>query len=566
MFEEFENPEFEKWQAEAERLIGDKYAGLLSESYKSEGLKLKPLFRQEDNKNILGIESLPGQSPFLRGAKTPTEKRNEWLISQESKCPTPEILNQILKDEIRHGATSLNIPMDRPSRLGFDPDETDIESVGREGVSLTTLDDSCAALSEIDISSYPIYLHVGINGLLHLAYLMALAKKNNIPSENVRGAIASDPIGEWLLQGTLPLPIENAFDELAAVTNWVDFQSSDLGTIWIHGEYIRNSGGTVMMELAYSMAAGVEYLRQMENRDIDISRVLPHIKFSFGIGSNLFLEVAKLRAVRLLWDKITDACGIPPDKRKIRIHATTVDYNKTRLDAYNNVLRLTTESFAGAIGGADSINVSPYNMYENSSDNDSRRLSRNIQLILKNEIHLDKIIDPGGGSYFIEHLTNNIARIVWEKFREIEKQGGLIESLKAGTLQVEIEKIEKKDASDFLSGKKVSVGVNKYIRSDEEHSEIDQSNSRIEINKRREQIGALKKSETYEKALDALSKNHTKLKTPECVDTLIAVASHGATIGDISKSIRRDLPQSVRITSLNIHRRSESLEKSGSDS
>ncbi len=240
-----------------------------------------------------------------------------------------------------------------------------------------------------------------------------------------------DPIGEIIINGKLPESFENIIDTLASAIK----EKSNDKTILFHGEYIHDGGGNAVHELAFVLSSAIEYLWQLEKRGLAPEEIVPKLKFSFGIGSNLFLEIAKLRSARILWHKIAEVCGMSNNLRQIQIHAVTSKNNMTSEDIHNNILRTTTEAFSAVIGGADSITVLPFDEITESENDFSQRLARNIQIILKEEINLDKVIDPGGGSYYLEKLTADLSSEAWKYFQKIEKQGGIVQSLKDGTIQ-----------------------------------------------------------------------------------------------------------------------------------
>ncbi len=266
--------------------------------------------------------------------------------------------------------------------------------------------------------------------------------------EDAPGASGSDPLGKAVC-GCLDKPLDAAFDELAKAD-----------AVAVNTRLYHNAGGNAVQELAFAIATGVEYLRQAEKRGVAIDAIAPKITFGFAMGADIFMAIAKLRAARLLWSKVVAACGGNAESQKARIHASTSLWNKSKLDPYVNMLRDTTEAFSAVAGGADSIYVGPFDEVVREPDDFSKRIARNTQVILSEECHFDHVVDPAGGSYYVETLTAQIAEAAYAIFQQIEKDGGMTAALKAGSPQKQVKTVAAEKAKQVAQRRLQIVGVN----------------------------------------------------------------------------------------------------------
>jgi methylmalonyl-CoA mutase len=318
---------------------------------------------------------------------------------------------------------------------------------------LQGIDISKTGINFISSRSYPLTLELFIYELAH----------RDLDGTKVSGSLNFDPIGFLLLHGDFYLTKQGNFDEAEYLIQTINKKIPGFHAITVNGQLFNNAGATLIQELAYSLASGNEYLAELTSKGLPVESIADSILFSFGIGSNYFMEIAKLRAARLLWSKIVEEYHPEtPESGRMFIHSTTSLWNKTIYDPYVNLLRTTTEGMSAVIGNSDSISILPYDSpYKNESEF-SRRIARNQQLILKEEAYLDKVIDPAAGSYYIENLTNSIAVNTWELFKNIEERGGMIECIKTGFIQHEIEKSCRKKDMDIAQRKIVILGTNQY--------------------------------------------------------------------------------------------------------
>ena len=405
----------------------------------NEGFDVKPFYRMEDVENLMYINTLPGEFPYMRGTKI---INNNWLVRQ----------NIEVSDYSEANVKALTILMTGVDSLGFiiiDP-----ESVNEKNFNILLKGIKLEAI-EINFLS---------NGKAReiVEILSNIIKKSGSDPLEIRGAFEADPLSRLMLNGTLCIPPEQGFDYLASVVQSATFLPQ-FRAMHINASNFNNAGSDIVQELAFAISMGSEYMLQLTDRGISVDIAASKIRFSFGTGSNYFPEIAKLRAARLLWAVVIN--GFLPSKSgsiKMDIHCVTSEWNKTLYDPYVNLLRTQTEAMSAILGGADSLTIEPFDIVFRHPDEFSERIARNQQLILKEEAYFDKVADPAGGSYYIENLTNLIAESAWELFLEIEDLGGFLSCLKSGFVQTKLSESAAKRENDIATRKTILLGTNQY--------------------------------------------------------------------------------------------------------
>lgn len=405
----------------------------------NEGFEVKPFYRMEDVENLMYINTLPGQPPYLRGTKVSS---NNWFIRQDIEIANYSEANRKALTILMKGIDSLGFKISDP-----------------ESISETNFD---LLLERIFLGGVEINFHSDGKAKEIIDLLINYVKKSNFEPGEIRGGLEVDPLSRLMINGTLCIPPEQGFDYLADVVK----SSATLPhfrTIKINASNFSNSGADIVQELAFAVSMGSEYLDQLTQRGIDAGLAASKIRFCFGTGSNYFPEIAKLRAARLLWSVVTSRF-IPESKGSIKmdIHCVTSEWNKTLYDPYVNLLRTQTEAMSAILGGTDSLTVEPFNTVFQHPDEFSERIARNQQLILKEEAYFDKVADPAAGSYYIENLTSLIAENAWKLFVEIEEKGGFLACLKSGLIQGKLSESAKKRNNDLATRKTILLGTNQY--------------------------------------------------------------------------------------------------------
>ncbi len=552
----------EEWKKQVEAdLKGESFEKkLITKTY--EGINLKPIYTEEDIANLSFNESYPGFENFVRGSKASGYHSSAWKIAQEYSYALPEEINQALRYDLQRGLNSINIALDFPTLLGKDADQSKPGEVGRGGLSISGIRKMQVLFDNINLTEFPIHISGGFSALPFVLLFASYAREMRIGLMNIRGSITSDPYDFITKYGFLPISLSKIFDEMKIATQLMIRSSSPMRTIGVSGFNYSNAGATAVQELAFVFATTVEYINEMLSRGLDIKEIIPRIKFTFGVSSFYFMEISKLRAARILWHNILKAYELSSDDYRIYIHGKTVDYNKTITDPYVNMLRGTTESFSAVVGASDSITINPFNSLFTQPDDFSRRVARNTQIILREEAHLDYVIDPAAGSFFVEKLTNDVCVAAWKLFVEIQKMGGMFEALKSGFVQNQVKKIVESRKADYAKRKSVLVGTNNYVNPKEEIEEIKEPDFNEIYRKRVEYIQKYRISgddKKHQLILEKLQKI-ADTKSYDLVELAIEAYIDGAAIGEISGSIRAYEKEEIKIELLDFTRAAEPFE------
>jgi len=518
-----------------------------------EGIYLQFIYTKKDIENLPQIFNKPGFKNFARGTNVSGYLDNSWLIAQEIPYPIPEEFNSALKFDLERGQNAINIILDKSLQDLVTENEPDIK-----GLTIQNLSDIEKAFDKIDLTKYQIFVKTGYSNLHFLMLFSTYAKQKGFDFKKITGAIESDPVGFAVSEGYLPIQTESIFDEMYEATKWSIKNFPGLKTIGINSLQYHNSGANIVQEIGCAISTAVEYIRQMIKRGLSIDEIACNIRFTLGISSLYFLEIAKLRAMKLLWAKVIESFGGNEESQKIFIHAQTSFNNQTIYDPYVNMLRTTTEAFSAVIGGVDSVQTNCFDEALGRPDEFSRRIARNTQIILKEESHLNQLIDPAGGSYFVENLTDEIAKKSWVFFKEIEKREGIFKALESGYVQEEIKKIANEKKTNFAKRRTIQVGINAYANVKEKKLEYKIPEYNKILKKRYEEYKKIKKEKDYTDILE-------KIKKAENTEKLFEYASEayikGVFIKDIAFNSRKNIVNDFKIEPLKIFRTAEIFEE-----
>lgn len=438
----FPIPSYDEWKQEVEKsLKGKPFERLYATTY--EQIQLKPIYTRADLQG-LPIEQYPGFPSYVRGTEVEGYIKKAWEVSQQCEASTPERWNELMKHQLERGQTEIHVVL---PKLKF---------------VIQTIEQIKTMFSNISLENYSLRIDTGACAFPFLPLFVAYIEESGQPLSRMRGTIGMDPLHLLAITGKLPMPLSTLYDVMADVTTWAKTHMPHVKTILVHADPYHNGGGHAIQQLAFTFASAVEYINECLERGLTIDDVANRIDFSFPVGSHFFIEIAKLRAARLIWSNIVQAFGGSEQAQKLSIHARTSYFTKTVYDPYVNMLRATTEAFAAIVGGANSLHVSPFNEPFATEDEFAERIARNTQLILLEEAHIGKVIDPAGGSYYVETLTAQIAEEVWKLFQQIEAQGGMTKALQCGFVQKEIENVAKQREQHVKERKEKIVGTNVY--------------------------------------------------------------------------------------------------------
>ncbi len=404
----------------------------------NEGFNVQPMYRLEDMKDLKNLDCFPGEFPYVRGNK---KDSNDWYVRQDIVVENVAEANKKALDVLNRGVNSLGFVL------------TDSKNF--------TKADMAALLKDICLECVEINFVAGCKKCAIVDAFKAVAEERGIAPEKIYGGINIDPLSAMALKGKVCCenPFASAKENTEKMAAYPNFKTIEMG-----GYVFNNSGSSIVQELGFSLAAGVEYLDKLTDAGMSVDEVAPRIRFHFATGSKYFMEIAKLRAARYLWAHIVKAYKPACDcKCKMNIHAETSEWNKTIYDPNVNMLRTQTEAMSAVLGGVDSFTVHPFDyVYECHPSELGERVARNQQLLLKEESHFGKIVDVAGGSYYIEELTQNIAEAAWKLFLEVQEQGGYVEALKKGFVQAAVKATAQARDLAIAQRKENFVGVNQF--------------------------------------------------------------------------------------------------------
>ncbi len=415
-----------------------------------DGITLNPIYNSSDVTHPI---EKPGEFPYRRGTRSLGYRERPWYIAQSVSACTAKGLNGKLLEELEGGCTGLSILLDCP-----------------QGVKLETLEDWKKAFENVVLEALPVWITPGSCGLGALAMYVETARAQGADLRKLTGGVTYDPIAHLASRGSFcsGMGFCGARKQLVAMVKWtLEHTSAPFAAVGVSGLPFHNAGASAMQEVACMLSAAVTYLRALEAGGICVEDAAPRLRFTTGVGNNLFLEVAKIRALRMLWAQVVRACGGSDEAAKINLHARTSSWTISRVDPWVNMLRATAQAFSAVLGGVDSLDVVPFDSAVRRPDGFSRRIARNVQLILQGECNMDKVADPAGGSYYIENLTDAVAQSAWDLFRKLEAEGGIVASLKAGTIQKAVAALAGKRYEYADQRRQTIVGVNKYVNLDE---------------------------------------------------------------------------------------------------
>ncbi|WP_088040677.1 methylmalonyl-CoA mutase family protein [Bacillus sp. EAC] len=549
LFNEFPKPTVNEWRDVVEKslkgaTIEEK---LVTKTY--EEISLQPMYRSEDLKNFRYLDSKSGEFPYLRGTNQLGYIEEPWAICQELSISSPEEFNQVALNDLQKGQTMLHILIES-NYLSLYSESTIEDNHMRKGLLLSSIKDFEIAFKGIDLEEVPLFIEIVHGGLGFFATFISYLNQQNYDLKKIKSFVGMDPLGDLVKFGTIPYSMEEALEIMADITKWSVSNAPNVETINIQGNPYHDAGGNAIHELAFTISSGVEYLRGLEKHQVSIDDIAQRIRFSFSIGSNFFMEIAKLRAARMIWARIVKELGGNEASQKMFIHSRTSAWSKTIYDPYVNILRGTVEAFAGVIGGVDSLHVSPFDEPLGAPDEFSRRIARNTHMILDKEANLSKVVDPAGGSWYVESLTYTLAEKVWELFQKIEELGGMYNAIQAGFPQELIGITAEKRAENIKLKKDVFVGTNIFPNLQEKKL-IKRENSNC--SKPNVQNSSNHKSYELEQSL----KNFSEIQSFE--NALIAI-NNGASIDDLDKSMYLLKTGKPTVRPLRIHRGAEPFE------
>ena len=554
--DEFTPPTYEEWKENCTTLL--KGAPFEKKMYTKtyEGITFEPMYTRAMTEEILPKAEFPGLDDFLRGARPNGYIEKPWGIAQSCDETLPKENNALLRHEADKGSTIYNVRIDTATLLN--QDAQDAQKIGDEGCNITTVEDMYMLLEGLDLKKHAFYLYAGASALPMLALVVAALEAKGSDRKMLHGFIGADPLGELIQRGTCYAPLAQLYDEMAETARWALQYAPKLRTVMVRSDALSRGGANDVQEIAGTLAVAVTYLRALQERGLSIDEAASQIMFGFSMGANFFMQIAKLRAVRPIWAQIIKAFGGSEEAQCMHIHARPALFFKTVYDPYVNMLRNTTEIFSGVVGGVDSYENAPFDEPIRKGDEFSRRIARNVQVILQEEFGLLQPIDPAGGSWAVETLTKEIKEKIWTEFQQLEEKGGMLKALQEGYIQEQIATTLAERFKNLELRRDRIVGNNMYPNMTEKRLDPRPEDTE-ELKKERmavvnEYLSDL--DDTFKAAcLGELG------KTGQCTaKAVIAAAKSGATLAEIRKALCVEDQAAESIAPILPHRWSERYE------
>ena len=509
-----------------------------------EQIDIQPVYTQEDLEGMEHLDFAAGIPPFLRGPYSMMYPFRPWTIRQYAGFSTAEESNEFYRRNLASGQKGLSVAFDLPTHRGYDPDnERVVGDVGKAGVSICSLENMKVLFEGIPLNKMSVSMTMNGAVLPILAFYINAGLEQGAQLEEMAGTIQNDILKEFMVRNTYIYPPAFSMKIIADIFEYTSQKMPKFNSISISGYHMQEAGATADIELAYTLADGMDYLRAGVNAGIDIDAFAPRLSFFWAIGMNHFMEIAKMRAARLLWAKIVKSFGAKnPKSMALRTHSQTSGWSLTEQDPFNNVGRTCIEAMAAVLGHTQSLHTNSLDEAIALPTDFSARIARNTQIYIQNETQVCKHIDPWAGSYYVETLTNELVHKAWEHIQEIEKLGGMAKAIETGLPKMRIEEAAARTQARIDSGAQTIVGVNKY-RLDHEDPidilEVDNTAVRLQQEENLKKLKAGRNEEEVKKALAAITEcvrefNEGKKSEHNLLDLAVKAASVRATLGEIS--------------------------------
>ena len=514
----------------------------------AEGISIpKTASPQKEPLSHLGFSA--GIPPFLRGPYSSMYVRRPWTIRQYAGFSSAEESNAFYLKNLAMGQKGLSVAFDLPTHRGYDSDHERVQGdVGKAGVAIDSVEDMKLLFDQIPLDKMSVSMTMNGAVLPIMAFYIVAAEEQGVSPEYLSGTIQNDILKEFMVRNTYIYPPAPSIKIVSEIFKYSSKKMPKFNSISISGYHMQEAGATADIELAYTLADGLEYIKTGLKAGLTIDEFAPRLSFFWGIGMNHFMEIAKMRAARMLWAKLVKQFNPKNEKSlALRTHCQTSGWSLTAQDPFNNVARTTIEAMAAVFGGTQSLHTNALDEAIALPTDFSARIARNTQLFLQEETQITKTVDPWGGSYYVEQLTQDIAHKAWDLIQEIESYGGMTEAIEAGIPKMRIEEAATKKQARIDSGQDVIVGVNQYRLEEEElmtYLEVDQELVQKQQLQRLKELKQTRDTKQVEAALDALTQAASLLnrdKSPEenLLELAIKAARARATLGEISSALEK---------------------------
>ena len=530
---------YNNWKELASKELKDKS---LNDHYweTPEGIKVKPLYTEEDLKNLNHQIGLPGLPPFTRGPRATMYTNRPWTIRQYAGFSTAEESNRFYKEGLKNGVMGLSVAFDLATHRGYDSDHPRVVAdVGNAGVAIDSIEDMNLLFDGIPLDKMSVSMTMNGAVIPVLASFIASGEEQGCPREKLTGTIQNDILKEFMVRNTFIFPPEPSMRIVADIIEYTSQQMPKFNSISISGYHMQEAGANQVQELAYTLADGKEYIKSALERGLSIDQFAPRLSFFWSIGMNFFMEIAKMRAARYMWAEIVKE--FKPKNNKslaLRTHCQTSGVSLMEQDAYNNIVRTTIEAMAAIMGGTQSLHTNSFDEALALPTNFSARIARNTQLILSEETGICNVIDPLAGSYYVESLTSSIVKESKKLIKEIDEVGGMVKAIEMGIPKMRIEESSAKRQARIDSNEETIVGVNKYKPTEKQEINI-LSIDNEEVRKRQvSRLQDLKKSrdnKNVEKFVEKIK--NVAAQKGNLLEVCIEASKNRCTVGEMTSAM-----------------------------
>ena len=507
-----------------------------------EHIDIKPFYDADDVPKS-SIDDIPGKAPFTRGVKASMYTGRPWTIRQYAGFSTAEESNAFYRRNLAAGQKGLSVAFDLATHRGYDSDHPRVVGdVGKAGVVIDSVEDMKILFEGIPLDKMSVSMTMNGAIIPVLAMFIVAGEEQGVDKSVLSGTVQNDILKEFMVRNTYIYPPEPSMRIVSDIIEYTAIKMPKFNSISISGYHMQEAGSTLAQELAYTLADGMEYVRAALNKGLDIDIFAGRLSFFFCIGMNMFMEAAKLRAARQMWAKIMTDFGAKSDRSKmLRTHCQTSGVSLTEQDPYNNVIRTTIEALAATLGGTQSLHTNSFDEAIALPTEQSARIARNTQLILQHESGITDVVDPLGGSYYIEALTKDLADKAWELINEVEELGGMTKAVEAGLPKMRIEEAAARRQARIDKGEDVIVGVNKYRLEEEEDLKTREIDNTAVRESQIESLNLIKRTRNAQNCIEAL--NNLEKSAMSGIGNLLSLAieaaRHRATLGEISDTMEK---------------------------
>jgi len=510
-----------------------------------EGIPVKPLYTAEDVENLEHQDSLPGFAPFKRGPKATMYAGRPWTVRQYAGFSTAEESNAFYRRNLAAGQQGLSVAFDLATHRGYDSDhERVVGDVGKAGVAIDSVEDMKVLFDGIPLDKVSVSMTMNGAVLPVMANYIVAAEEQGVTPDKLAGTLQNDILKEFMVRNTYIYPPVPSMRIVSDIIGYTAEYMPKFNSISISGYHMQEAGATNVQELAFTIADGIEYVRTAIDSGLDVDKFAPRLSFFFAIGMNFFMEIAKLRAARILWSTLMKEKFDPKNEKSLmlRTHCQTSGVSLTSKDPYNNVMRTTIEAMSAVLGGTQSLHTNALDEALALPTDFSARIARNTQLVIQEETGITNVVDPLAGSYYVESLTDQLVKEARVLIDEVEEMGGMTKAVESGMPKLRIEQAAALRQARIDRGEEVIVGVNKYQLDEEPDVEIlDIDNTAV----RESQVAQLQKirserdTDVCQQALDALT-DAAKTGEGNLLELAINAARARATVGEISDALEKD--------------------------